>query len=163
MGIWMRAEYSRFEPNHKSFIAGQKWKLIKWKVSSKCQKWSLRFWICRSPLSLFVGCLVVTAHHDFQLVPDGFSKITTAEHFLGAKRGWAAFKADRFFSSNPTLPAKQDGTTYLSRIILFGKKYLYQMDFFLISRWVFRARVIWGGKVFDEAPPNIFIGPRFPS
>ena len=29
MGIWMRAEYSRFEPNHKSFIAGQKWKLIK--------------------------------------------------------------------------------------------------------------------------------------
>ena len=142
MGICWWVEYSRFEADHKSF---QSFNSFHWtevetqmmKGLSFVQMWFLVFNLetlsfefasplCRLPFPSWIVCFLLVAqcgcaHHDFQLVPDGFSKITTAEHFLAAKR-CAASKADHFFSTL-ALPAKQDRTGLWTtcRMSFFGK------------------------------------------
>ena len=72
---------------------GQKWNLIKLKLHPNAKENFKGFGFkfasppCCSSFFFFVGCLVVTAHHDFQLVPDGFSKITTQRSIFGPQKG----------------------------------------------------------------------------
>ena len=170
MGICWWGEYSRFEADHKSFQSFNSfhWKLRWWKVwvSSKCDLSSL---ILRPsvlnlppPMSFtlylmdtlpFVGCLVWLRSSWFPIGSRWFLKNNNSGAFSGRKKVDAASKAVHFFSTDPTLPAKQGGTTTCPQWFYFGKN---QKGFFSKSRCAFRAltcgHLLMGRLVLQRFP-----------
>ena len=148
MGIcwWLDLNIQDLSPTIKvstHFIAGHKWKLIKWKVTSKCQSWwSLRFWICFHPLLPF--CWLPSGYSSswFPIGSRWFLKNNNSGAFSGGKKVEGGFKADRFFSSfQPTRHCPQNKMEQSPVQIFLSTGFLLNQQTVYSEPW--KSKVLW--------------------